>query len=135
MEDKELLDPWYVTGLIEGEGSFTYNRSGKSWVMIFAVKLNIKNQGLLQELLDFFMVGKIYNLGEKGGIYRVSKQEDLAQIIEHFERFPLKGAKLASYQLWKQMIELKAQSFRKTPSEELEELSKQLSASSIRTRD
>jgi hypothetical protein len=132
MEDKELLDPWYVTGLIEGEGSFTYSRSGKSWVMIFAVKLNTKNQALLQELLDFFMVGKIYNLGDKGGIYRVSKQEELAQIIEHFERFPLRGAKSASYQLWRQMVDLKAQSFRKPPHEELEEFSRQLSASSIR---
>jgi hypothetical protein len=135
--DTESLDPWYVTGLIEGEGSFTYNRSGKSWVMIFAVKLNAKNQHLLDELLVFFGVGKIYEVGgaKASAFYRVSKQEELEQIIDHFERFPLKGAKNASYQLWKQMVELKAQSFRKPPNENLEALAKQLSATSIRSSE
>lgn len=133
-ESQEQLDPWYVTGLIEGEGSFTYNRSGKNWIMIFAVKLTPKNRPILEELLVFFGVGKIYEVSgaRSSAFYRVSKQEELAQIIDHFERFPLKGIKSHSYQLWKQMVELKAQSFRKPPNEALEELSKQLSASTVR---
>jgi hypothetical protein len=135
--NQEQLDPWYVTGLIEGEGSFTYNRSGKNWIMIFAVKLNPKNRPILGDLLTFFGVGKIYEVSgaKASAFYRVSKQEELEQIIDHFERFPLKGNKQDSYQVWKQMVELKAQSFRKPPNQTLEELSKQLSASSIRTRD
>jgi hypothetical protein len=131
---QEQLDPWYVTGLIEGEGSFTYNRSGKNLIMIFAVKLNPKNRPILEGLLAFFGVGKIYEISgaKTSAFYRVSKQEELEQIIDHFERFPLNGLKRDSYQLWKQMVELKAQSFRKPPTEALGELSKQLSASTVR---
>src|SRR6266540_3811771 len=33
------LNPWYVTGLVEGEGTFTYSRSGSHLALYFAVKL------------------------------------------------------------------------------------------------
>ena len=83
-DSQEPLDPWYVTGLIEGEGSFTYNRSGKNWIMIFAVKLNPKNRPILEELLTFFGVGKIYEVSgaKASAFYRVSKKEELEQIID-----------------------------------------------------
>src|SRR3954454_4331406 len=34
------LDPWYVTGFVEGEGAFTYSRSGKQLALYFGLKLS-----------------------------------------------------------------------------------------------
>lgn len=136
-ESYEPLDPWYVTGFIEGEGSFTYNRTGKNWVLLFAVKLTFKNQGLLLALQEFFGVGKIYTVqpgqSKAAGYYKVTRQEELEQIVDHFERFPMRGAKQACFLIWKEMVRLKGESFRKPPYEKLEALALQLSAASLRS--
>ena len=53
------LDPWYVTGLIDGVGSFTYSRSGRQLAIYFAVKLG-STSFLLDDLKAFFQGGAIY---------------------------------------------------------------------------
>src|SRR5262249_17533282 len=107
---RELLDPWYVTGLVEGEGTFTCSGAGmggKNLCMVFGVKIQEGDKAILEQLQEFFGAGRIYHvksrvLTEKAGAYyRVSNREELPLVLEHFDRYPLRGAKQRSYEIWR----------------------------------
>jgi hypothetical protein len=129
---RETLDPWYVTGFIEGAGTFTYSRSGRQINLYFAVKLTAADQLVLEALRDFFGgIGRIYRTlpggAARGGCYfRVTRQKDLERVILHLDQVPLKTARSESYRIWREMVILK-RSFRKPPREQLEALARQLS--------
>jgi len=60
------LDPWFVTGLTEGEGCFCVSftlrstlRTGLEVRPSFALSLNEKDLGLLEELRGYFGCGSI----------------------------------------------------------------------------
>lgn len=138
------LDPWYVTGFVEGDGAFTFSRNGRQMALYFAVKLTGADKALLDDLRAFFGgIGALYRVApraaptpssgytKESAYYRVCRREDLERIVEHFDRYPLRGTKAASYAIWRQMVILKRE-FRKPPREELEQLSAQLSATSPR---
>src|SRR6266545_7278604 len=125
------LDPWYVTGLVEGEGTFTYSRSGAHMALYFAVKLVRADDDLLISLREFFGgVGTIYRVRPRAprpraghtkaaSYYRVCRQDQLRRIVEHFDAYPLKGAKAASYAIWRLMVLLKLE-FPKTAGDRLD---------------
>ena len=111
------IDPWYVTGLIDGIGTFTYSRSGKQLAVYFAVKTNHR---LLEQLQTFFGVGAVYDR-----YFRVQRRDELPKVVEHFDRFPL-WAKRNEYEVWREMVVLK-QAFRQPNRERLEQLAHELS--------
>jgi len=113
------IDPWYVTGLIDGIGTFTYSRSGRQLAVYFAVKTNHR---LLEQLQGFFGVGAVYNR-----YFRVQRRDELPKILDHFDRYPL-SAKHEEYGIWREMV-LAKQAFRQPDRERLEALASQLSAS------
>jgi hypothetical protein len=138
------LDPWYVTGFVEGDGAFTFSRSGRQLALYFAVKLTGAEGSLLDAIRDFFGGrGAIYHVKARAAptpssghtkdaaYYRVCRREDLERIVEHFDQYPLRGTKRRSYEIWRQMVVLK-RDFRKPPREELDQLATQLSATSSR---
>ena len=120
------LAPEYVTGLVEGAGSFTFSRSSKQLTLYFALKLPIEDRPLLEGLQAFFGVGRIYENGSSA-YYRVTRHQDLPIVVRHFERVPLRSRKAAAFDLWKQMVDAK-QSFRRPDREQLEQLARQLSS-------
>lgn len=124
------LDPWYVTGFVEGEGSFTYSRNGRQLQLYFAVKLPEADEPILQAMRDFFAgVGSIYLLRARASVYyRVCRREQLPVIIDHFDSYPLQGSKAAAYAIWREMVVLK-QRFRQPDRDALRDLAAQLSAS------
>ena len=124
------LDPWYVTGFVEGQGTFTYSRNGRQMSLYFAVKLAEVDEPILQAIRDFFGgVGSIYFLRARASVYyRVCRREQLPVIIDHFDTYPLHGSKLAAYQIWREMVVLK-QRFRQPDRAALSDLADQLSAS------
>lgn len=124
------LSPWYVTGFLEAESSFTYSRSGmdgKNLVLVFAVKRPAADRALVEEIQNFLGVGRIYEVKPSSLYYRVSHREELDLVVEHFDQFPMRGAKQAGYLLWREMVQLRKQFFRKTPPARLDELARQLS--------
>lgn len=121
------LAPDYVTGLVEGAGSFTYSRSSKQLALYFGLKLPMEDRALLEQLQAFFGVGRIYETG-RSAYYRVTRHEELPRIVAHFESSPLRSRKRAVFELWKQMVEAK-QSFRRPDREQLEQL-----AAALRSR-
>jgi LAGLIDADG DNA endonuclease family protein len=120
------VDPHYVTGLAEGQGSFTYSRSGRQLAVYFALKLDAEDRVILEQLQDFFEgAGTIYDSGAKA-YYRVTHREDLKAIVAHFDQFPLQTKKARSYGIWRSMV-LAKQAFRTPDRELLENLAMALS--------
>jgi len=121
---RETLEAEYVTGLVEGAGSFTFSRSSKQLALYFGLKLPLADRSLLEDLQTFFGVGRIYETGASA-YYRVTRHQDLPRVVEHFERYPLRSRKQAAFELWKQMVEVK-QSFRRPDREQLDQLAAEL---------
>jgi hypothetical protein len=119
------INPWYITGLCDGESTFTYSRSGNfAFNLYFAVKFTATDEELINLLYNFFKVGKIYkvkaslptkNSGftKKSLYYRVSNLSELGKIIEHFDEYPLCGVKAKQYNIWKEIVLLKIKYKRK----------------------
>lgn len=136
--------PWYVTGLVEGEGTFTYSRSGRRLALYFAVKLTAVDRPLLETIQRFFGgIGRIYTVRPRAATptsgftrtasyYRVSRPDELKLIVAHFDHFPLRGAKRESFHVWREMVLLMRGTLRKPPWDEISALADKLSAASPR---
>ena len=140
MVEKELITPWYITGFCDGEASFTYSRTGTKGNLniYFAIKLNNDDAKLLEEIKNFFGVGKIYPVKpipprrfsghtRAASYYRVSKIAELEKIIAHFDKYPLRGRKLEIYNAWEKMVSLKKNFNVKIDLPRLRELAESLS--------
>jgi hypothetical protein len=142
----EALDPWFVTGFVDGEGAFTYSRSGRQIALYFAVKLTAADRPILEELQSYFGgAGRIYSVlpraaptprsgfSKAASYYRVTRRDELPRIVDHFDRFPLRTTKRVQYEIWRRMVALK-QEFRSSDREALAELALELSAASTRNQ-
>ena len=139
------IDPWYVTGFAEGEGSFTFSRAGNHMALYFAIKLTAKDESILVAIREFLDgVGCIYPVKAKepkaragytksARYFRVTNIADLERIVQHFDQYPLCGLKAQSYLIWRKMVMLKRE-FRKVPIEKLEILAQKLSLLSPRNQ-
>jgi len=137
------LDPWYVTGFVEGEGCFTYSRSGPRLALYFAIKLTGADAELLRAFQEFFRgIGRIYRVAPRtprhrsgftkaAAYYRVCRCDELVKVVSHFDAYPLHGAKTSSYRIWRQMVLLKKE-FGGRRGQHLEPLAARLSAASPR---
>jgi hypothetical protein len=101
------LDPWYVTGLADGEGCFCVSFARRSKLRLglecrpsFSLSLNERDEDLLAGLQAFFGCGWIrQSRGDRTFKYEVRAISDLTSVIlPHFERFPLRGDKARSLQ-------------------------------------
>lgn len=140
------MDPWYITGITEGEGSFTFSRNERNLNLYFALRLTW-DRTVVQDIQDYFGgIGRIYHVApqlpqsiggplSKGSDYfRVTRLEELVRISDHFDKFPLRGTKSISYQIWRKMLVLKVENFRKPPRAQLIELAIALSAVATHNR-
>lgn len=78
---KDKLNPYYVTGFADGEGSFivTINphagyRTGYRVKATFSIGLHKRDLALLKRIQQFLGVGSITNSSLNGIIYRVRKR-------------------------------------------------------------
>jgi hypothetical protein len=112
-----LLHPWFITGFIDAEGSFSINviknkQSKTGWVvkLIFEIHLHEKDHALLRLIQKFFsqmgIVGSIYNHDEGAIKYVVQSLKDLKVVIAHLNKYPLITQKWADFQLFKSAVEL-----------------------------
>ena len=125
------LEPWYVTGLAEASGSFTFNRTarGSNMTLVFSVKVGAHDRALLEELQSFFGVGSVYDVRTaNAALFKVTRGDALQSIVDHFEEFPLKSSKKKAWETWREMVRLKARSFRRPPMEKLNALAETLAS-------
>jgi hypothetical protein len=102
------LDPSYVTGFTDGEGSFILTiikdkkyKTGWRVACRFVISLHKKDLILLNKIKDFFNTGNVFNMGIDASQYRVESLKGLENIINHFDKYPLKTKKQIDYNLFK----------------------------------
>src|SRR5215207_4905745 len=109
------LDPWFVTGLTEGEGCFCVSfairpnmRVGLQALPSFSLSLNEKDRHLLGGLQAYFECGGIReSRSDRTFKYEARSVHDLMErIVPHFETFPLRGAKRRSFEGFAQACEM-----------------------------
>lgn len=119
----ETLEPWFVTGIVEGIGSFTFSRSSRQIALYFSLK---SQRDLLLRIQAFFGLGRIYSTSGGLSLFRVTRINELLHVALHFKAYPLQGERLRVFELWHEMLEIK-RAFRKPRPQELEALAVALS--------
>jgi len=101
------LNPYFITGFCDAEACFTTNISNNprytlGWgvKIVFSIHLHSKDLENLNLIQRFFGVGSVTLHGDSA-MYQVTKLNDLAYIIEHFNNYPLKTQKYADFLLFK----------------------------------
>src|SRR5262245_50887743 len=133
------IDPWYVTGLVELAGAFTFSRTDRNLALYFGLKVQDADRVILQAVHEYFGgAGRVYEVSGRASVvsgerrvshyYRVTRLDDLDLIVHHFEEHPLRGHKAQAYQIWRDMVHPKRVSFRKPPRGQLDALCARLSA-------
>lgn len=113
------LNPYWITGFIEGDGSFyVISKSTKSdFIMATSVTmsigLDIKEEPLILRIKSFFSlgfgsIGNVYSYKSKGAVeFKITKLKDINNIINmHFTKYPLVGFKAYNFDIWKNIVEL-----------------------------
>jgi LAGLIDADG endonuclease len=94
---KNRLDPDWVSGFIEGDGSFfIYIRPKTNYVnAAISIGLNIREKPLLIKIQEFFCgMGKVYTYDSRNIVeWKVVKLSHLTYIASHFKIYPLMGLK------------------------------------------
>lgn len=95
------LMPWYVTGIVDGEGSFNISISSVNRIRFeFKVTQKRLNAGILYDLERFFGVGSVVidNRSDDTMKYHVTDRKALVNvIIPHFLNYPLVTSKKLNF--------------------------------------
>ena len=101
------LDPWFVTGLTDGEGCFCVSFARRSKMRMgievrpsFALSLTERDRSLLQDLQAFFGCGAIrHSRSDRTFKFESRSVGELVElVVPHFERYPLRGNKARSFE-------------------------------------
>ena len=116
--DTKDLAPWFVTGFAERESSFTYSRSKRGLSLYFGIRFRSGDSALLRRFRQFFGgAGATYPRRGPAGTrrspataydYRVTRIGELLRVVSHFDLYPFQGAKRDSFEVWREMVVLKA---------------------------
>lgn len=110
-----MLDPWYITGLSEGEGCFcvSFTKRAKLNVGIetrpsFSISLNRRDVELIKQVRNFFGCGGIrYSKSDRTFKFEVRNITDLVKkVIPHFETYPLVGEKKEDFAKFKEICKM-----------------------------
>lgn len=106
------INPWFVTGFIEGEGAFTYSTQSGVPHPVFSIRQRADYSDMVQSVKDFFGVGSIYICSSRGptkqsAYLRVCNAEDLPKVVRHFGSYPIQSVKKRkAFELWKSLVAL-----------------------------
>ena len=112
---KERLNPWFVTGLVEGEGCFSvsFNRRRRLKIGIetrpsFSISLSKRDYKLLELIRDYFGCGGIrFCRSDRTYKYEIRNVTEIAKkIIPHFEKYPLQGKKREDFEKFKKIVQM-----------------------------
>lgn len=109
-ENKNILHPYWITGFIDGEGSFSLilsknNTYKLGWLVfpVFQITLHTRDRAILEDIkIHFQGVGSIFCEEKRNSVkYRVASFKELGIIIEHLDKYPLITQKQADFLLFK----------------------------------
>ena len=104
------IDSWFVTGVAEGEGAFTYISGGTP---VFSLRQRSDYADTVEAVAGYFNVGTVYSCAARGPsqpntYFRVCRLNELSVVIQHFDRFPLRShRKQQAYAAWKDVVAFK----------------------------
>jgi len=107
------LNPWFVSGLIDAEGSFTVlivkdfrRKLGWRIECKFQIGLHERDLLLLLQVKEFFGgIGDIYK-SNKLNNYIISSNKELLILVNHLKKYPLLTKKASDFILFKQVVKL-----------------------------
>jgi len=126
LDRNPLLDPFWISGFICGEGCFSYGTKtnyttlNKTYHILIEVSQHSKDSFILIAIHKHFSVG--YILHESRGIskFRVSAKSPIINtIFPHFDKYPLVGYKFLQYSIWKDIVNIKVLNPVRTPERDL----------------
>lgn len=108
--NKIKLNPYWVTGFVDGDGSFTtvLSREFKRLTLSFEISLHSKDVAILHKIKDFFCCGNVTTrLNLNRSTFRVTDLSDInTVIIPHFKMYPLYTQKQLDFALWEKIAAL-----------------------------
>ncbi len=116
----EPLDPNYVVGFIDGEGSFSVSinrhKTLKSGIEIkaeFEIELRADDRAILERIMMTIGCGRIYDCSyERYGWYphakfKIMRTRDLTdRLIPFLDRYPLQAKKRESYKRFREIVSI-----------------------------
>jgi hypothetical protein len=107
------LNPWFVTGLTDGEGCFTITISPSAKMktkwrvsIYFTINLHVKDMPLLEKFQSALGVGTIRTTKAGMALFQVTSVKELQVILDHFAKYPLVSAKSIDFSIFKQCFEI-----------------------------
>lgn len=107
------LNPYFVTGFIDGEGCFSisitsHSKTQTAWAVKISltVTLHEKDKALLEQICNYFGVGKIRRSGGQLLQFRVDSMKELLVILDHLEKYPLITTKREVFDTWKKSFNI-----------------------------
>jgi len=134
MDRVSRLPPWYVTGLIEAQGSFVCTARARQLEVSFELALRGDDRDLLAALQASFEGAGRLRARSGGGKWTVSRRLELLRLVEHLEAYPLQGRRARVFAPWAALVRQRAAAFRKTPPPEAWKLADELRAAQPRRR-
>lgn len=112
MNQKLNLNPWWVTGFSDAEGSFNMSifkskTAAIGWTIepCFIITLHERDLELLNSIKNFFSVGSVSIVG-KDARFRVRSRSELKVIITHFNKYPLQTTKALNFAYFCEILSL-----------------------------
>jgi len=107
------IDPYFITGLTEADGNFFIRkhrdsraRHGLTVGLRFKITMLDKELTLLKQVQSYFGVGNIY-ISKKGvADYIVQDKEGIKIIVNHFNKYPLRGTKYLDFLDFAKVLEM-----------------------------
>ena len=113
MKDK-LLDPQYLSGFVDGEGSFVvsiYPRercpSGLEVLPSFSVSQSERRSKILYLIKDYFDCGTVRSGGDGTLKYETRGIKDLVnKVVPHFKKYPLVSGKRKDFEIFTEVCRM-----------------------------
>lgn len=108
-----MLNPWFLCGFIDGEGSFSCslvkNKKTTGWkvIVIFSIILHVRDIELLKKIKICLGVGRIYiSHTREAVVLEVQSIQSILILIQHLDKYPLITKKHADNVLFKEIINI-----------------------------
>lgn len=105
------INPWFLTGFTDGEGTFSINikkaptvKLGWTVEAVFKIEIHKRDEDLLNLIREFWGVGAIYVTRSCLSLRVTSLNSLVTRIVPQFDNYPLISQKKADYILWREIV-------------------------------